>query len=105
MNDFSFIWNTLSYYTRTLLTSGVNANMPCMLQTLYKKKVQQYQFYNYMCKILYFNPFYAFYNLDAIEAPGRNRSLVMNVIVQHIILSSGIVELTKNEPVDNPNNL
>ena len=27
----------------------------------------------------------------------------MNIIVQHIILSSGIFELTKNKPVDNPN--
>ena len=30
--------------------------------------------------------------------------IVMNIIAQHIILSAGIVEITKNEPVDNQNN-
>ena len=45
-----------------------------------------------------------FVKIEAIETPDGNRSLAMNIIAQHIILSSGIVELTKNEPVDNSNN-
>ena len=45
------------------------------------------------------------YIIMAIETPDGNRSLVMNITAQYIILSSGIIEPNKNEPVDNPNNL